>query len=428
MALSSRCGLVTAARRSGSARGPEVIRRRSTPIEAGTCTAPQALHESISYGAATAPPGPRPLQTSTSADAVVVAADLVGLYLPTSPVTAGYLPVPACTRLDALADPDRPLRGDLSRGLRIVVVRASRGGRALTRLRWLVGEGRRPEACVPPVPGTGWRDSDGSAPNFVGLHRLRSDTSRQSRFGANAAYGTSSCARPGREGVVAEVLHGVEAGDASMSWSLTPSRCVAMLGRERPRRVGVRVVALPHHVVHVQEVSAGHAELVVDEARETCSLNTSLGSRSPKSCPSTPCGARTCSRRVRGSTGSSRCRPRTARPSGRGTCEIGDQMRSAAACTMLIGVRVIRQSIGASGAVTTSYDDEPMCRHTTTCSSRTPARTGPSGRSGSSGARASTGSPRTSPRGAPWRPCAHLVGDHLGSQIAGSEHGMNRPG
>src|SRR5947209_6056181 len=47
----------------------------------------------------------------------------------------------------------------------------------------------------------------------------------------------------------------------------------------------------------------------------------------------------------------------------------GDQMRSAAACTMLIGVSVIRQSIGASGAVITSCDDEPMCRHTTTFSS-----------------------------------------------------------
>src|SRR3954453_17955899 len=47
----------------------------------------------------------------------------------------------------------------------------------------------------------------------------------------------------------------------------------------------------------------------------------------------------------------------------------GDQIRSAAACTMLIGVSVMRQSIGASGAVITSEDDDPMCMHTTTCSS-----------------------------------------------------------
>src|SRR3954453_13902489 len=47
----------------------------------------------------------------------------------------------------------------------------------------------------------------------------------------------------------------------------------------------------------------------------------------------------------------------------------GDQIRSAAACTMLIGVKVMRQSIGASGAVITSCEDEPMCRHTTTFSS-----------------------------------------------------------
>src|SRR3954453_18276234 len=47
----------------------------------------------------------------------------------------------------------------------------------------------------------------------------------------------------------------------------------------------------------------------------------------------------------------------------------GDQMRSVAACTMLIGGNVIMQSIGASGLVIVICDDEPMCRHTTTCSS-----------------------------------------------------------
>ena len=56
----------------------------------------------------------------------------------------------------------------------------------------------------------------------------------------------------------------------SMSSSLTPTSEVLgqLLGGEGPRRVGVRVVALPHHVVHVEEVAARHAELVVDEAGE----------------------------------------------------------------------------------------------------------------------------------------------------------------
>src|SRR4051812_18943151 len=44
-------------------------------------------------------------------------------------------------------------------------------------------------------------------------------------------------------------------------------------------------------------------------------------------------------------------------------------MRSVAACTMLIGGSGIMQSIGASGDVIVSCDDDPMCRHTTTCSS-----------------------------------------------------------
>ena len=47
----------------------------------------------------------------------------------------------------------------------------------------------------------------------------------------------------------------------------------------------------------------------------------------------------------------------------------GDHTRSAAACTMFIGVRVIRQSIGASAEVMTMSEDEPMCMHTTTASS-----------------------------------------------------------
>src|SRR3954451_8548807 len=54
----------------------------------------------------------------------------------------------------------------------------------------------------------------------------------------------------------------------------------------------------------------------------------------------------------------------------------GDHTRSAAACTMFIGVSVIKQSIGASGAVITSCEDDPMCRHTTTFSSLHAAQNG----------------------------------------------------
>src|SRR6266480_341309 len=42
----------------------------------------------------------------------------------------------------------------------------------------------------------------------------------------------------------------------------------------------------------------------------------------------------------------------------------GDHSKSAAHCTMLTGCSVISTSIGASCAVTTNEDDEPMCRHT----------------------------------------------------------------
>ena len=46
-----------------------------------------------------------------------------------------------------------------------------------------------------------------------------------------------------------------------------------------------------------------------------------------------------------------------------------DHTRSAAACTMLIGESVISTSIGASSAVITIFDDDPMCMFTTMPSS-----------------------------------------------------------
>ena len=46
-----------------------------------------------------------------------------------------------------------------------------------------------------------------------------------------------------------------------------------------------------------------------------------------------------------------------------------DHTKSAAACTMLIGDSVMSTSIGASSAVITIFDDDPMCTLTTVPSS-----------------------------------------------------------
>src|SRR6516164_11176503 len=62
-------------------------------------------------------------------------------------------------------------------------------------------------------------------------------------------------------------------------------------------------------------------------------------------------------------------------PSDRAKCSVlyfrnmGDQTRSAAACTMLIGCRLIITSIGASTEVIRICEDEPRCMHTTVPSS-----------------------------------------------------------
>src|SRR6267143_5748710 len=48
----------------------------------------------------------------------------------------------------------------------------------------------------------------------------------------------------------------------------------------------------------------------------------------------------------------------------------GDQSRSAAAWTMLIGCKLISTSMGASTDVTTRVEDEPMCMQTIVPSSQ----------------------------------------------------------
>ena len=85
-------------------------------------------------------------------------------------------------------------------------------------------------------------------------------------------------------------------------------------GARRPRRVGVRVVGLPAHVVDADVVAQLHADRVADEAREEV-LAEHLA-RQPAAevlTASTRGACRRCGRGDRGSTGSTRCRPRTAR-------------------------------------------------------------------------------------------------------------------
>src|SRR5215213_6950070 len=53
-----------------------------------------------------------------------------------------------------------------------------------------------------------------------------------------------------------------------------------------------------------------------------------------------------------------------------------DHTKSAAACTMLMGESVMSTSIGASGAVITIFDDDPMCTFTTVPSSSQVAKNG----------------------------------------------------
>src|SRR5665213_1669999 len=107
----------------------------------------------------------------------------------------------------------------------------------------------------------------------------------------------------------------------------------------------------------------------------------------------------------------------------------GDQTRSAAAWTMFMGVRVISTSIGASGAVMTSWEDDPMCMHTTTPSSLQAVQ------NGSQWSECRLGHPSLegfSEKVTAWAPlpAVLLISAAMtsGSQMAGREHGMNRPG
>ena len=107
----------------------------------------------------------------------------------------------------------------------------------------------------------------------------------------------------------------------------------------------------------------------------------------------------------------------------------GDQMRSAAALTMFIGVTVINTSMGASGEVMTSSEEEPMCMHTTTFSSQHACQ------KGSQWSEWMLGQPSLegfSEKVTAWAPFLAVrrtsAARTSGSQMAGSEQGMKRPG
>src|SRR5580692_6073135 len=107
----------------------------------------------------------------------------------------------------------------------------------------------------------------------------------------------------------------------------------------------------------------------------------------------------------------------------------GDQMRSVAAWTMLIGDSVIRQSIGASSEVIANCDDDPMCMHATTPSSLQAFQ------KGSQWSECTLGQPSLEGFSEKVTACAPLAAVRRtsaartsGSQIAGSASGMNRPG
>src|SRR3954447_23164770 len=107
----------------------------------------------------------------------------------------------------------------------------------------------------------------------------------------------------------------------------------------------------------------------------------------------------------------------------------GDHSRSAAACTMLTGCSVIRTSTGASEAVMTSDDDDPMCMQTMTSSSAHACQNGSHASLCNDGSLSFSG---FSENETAWQPFADTrrtsAAIASGSQIGGSASGMNRPG
>ena len=108
---------------------------------------------------------------------------------------------------------------------------------------------------------------------------------------------------------------------------------------------------------------------------------------------------------------------------------IGDQTKSAAAWTMLIGCRLIMTSIGASMDVMRIDEDEPRCMQTMVPSSAQAVQ------KGSQWSLCSEGHPSFSgfsEKVTAWQPFLATrrtsAAASSGSQIAGIDKGMNRPG
>src|SRR5262245_16905462 len=110
-------------------------------------------------------------------------------------------------------------------------------------------------------------------------------------------------------------------------------------------------------------------------------------------------------------------------------CGTFDHTKSAAACTMFTGDSVMSTSIGASGAVITIFDDEPMCTHPTVSHSSAAAKNGSQWPEWIDGCPRCTG---FSENVTAWQPLSATrrtsAAIFSGSHIIGIDSGMNRPG
>src|ERR1039457_1919655 len=108
---------------------------------------------------------------------------------------------------------------------------------------------------------------------------------------------------------------------------------------------------------------------------------------------------------------------------------IGDHKRSAAACTMLMGCRLIMTSIGASTEVMSSSDDEPRCMQMMVPSSEQACQNGSQWLLCREGHPSFSG---FSEKVTAWHPILATRRTSLairsGSQMTGVESGVNRPG
>ena len=107
----------------------------------------------------------------------------------------------------------------------------------------------------------------------------------------------------------------------------------------------------------------------------------------------------------------------------------GDHSKSAAAWTMFIGCRLIMTSMGASAEVTSIWDDEPRCMQITVPSSAQAVQNGSQWLECKEGQPSFSG---FSEKVTAWQPFLATrrtsAAASSGSQMAGMERGMKRPG